>query len=210
VLLQKAVGRDRPRIWWCVTGELSFLPIHAAGKYRKATDECAADYIVSSYVPTLSALTKARASCPPIPRAEVTGLALCEESSGRNRLKKVLHEVQTVRECFEKAHAKVLNTPSAHTKLAEMKSLLETKPAHVLHLASHGVQATQPLKSSFVLQDGNLAIEDIMRLNLSRAVLAFLSACQTAKGDRDVPDQAVHLAASMLFCGFKSVVGTMW
>jgi hypothetical protein len=40
-------------------------------------------------------------------------------------------------------------------------------------------------------------------------MLAFLSACQTAKGDEDMPDQAVHLAASMLFCGFKSVIATM-
>jgi CHAT domain-containing protein len=42
------------------------------------------------------------------------------------------------------------------------------------------------------------------------AVLAFLSACRTAQGDANAPDQAVHLAASMLFCGFWSVIGTMW
>jgi CHAT domain-containing protein len=45
---------------------------------------------------------------------------------------------------------------------------------------------------------------------LKRASLAFLSACQTAKGDQNQPDQAVHLAASFLFCGFKSVIATMW
>jgi CHAT domain-containing protein len=49
-----------------------------------------------------------------------------------------------------------------------------------------------------------------MRLRLPHAVLAFLSACQTAQGSEKQPDQAVHLAASMLFCGFRSVVGTMW
>jgi CHAT domain-containing protein len=61
-----------------------------------------------------------------------------------------------------------------------------------------------------MLQDGRLTIKEIMQLNLPRAALAFLSACQTAKGDKNAPDQAVHLAASMLFCGFRSVIGTMW
>jgi CHAT domain-containing protein len=41
-------------------------------------------------------------------------------------------------------------------------------------------------------------------------MFAFLSACETAKGDRSQPDQAVHLAASLLFCGFRSVIATMW
>lgn len=40
-----------------------------------------------------------------------------------------------------------------------------------------------------------------MNLNLPTAMLAFLSACKTAKGSEEQPDQAVHLAASMLFCG---------
>jgi CHAT domain-containing protein len=80
----------------------------------------------------------------------------------------------------------------------------------VLHLACHGVQAPNPLQSAFLLSDGRLTIEYPIRLRMPHAVLAFLSACQTAKGSEVQPDQAIHLAASMLFCGFKSVVGTMW
>jgi len=49
-----------------------------------------------------------------------------------------------------------------------------------------------------------------MKLNLPRASLAFLSACETAKGSADQPDQVLHLAATMLFVGFPSVIGTMW
>jgi hypothetical protein len=66
------------------------------------------------------------------------------------------------------------------------------------------------MKSAFLLHDGRLSNKDIIRLDLPHACFAFLSACQTAKGDRNAPDQAMHLAASMLFCGFRSVVGTMW
>jgi CHAT domain-containing protein len=94
--------------------------------------------------------------------------------------------------------------------VSELRALLEDTPAHVLHLACHGIQDSNPLRSAIVLRDGKLTVEDIMRLSLPHAVLAFLSACQTAKGDKSAPDQAIHIAASMLFCGFKSVIGTMW
>jgi hypothetical protein len=92
----------------------------------------------------------------------------------------------------------------------QLQSLLENTPAHILHFACHGIHASHPLSSALVLQDGNLMIRDIMNLHLPNAVLTFLSACQTAKGDKNAPDQAIHLAASMLFCGFRSVIGTMW
>jgi CHAT domain-containing protein len=121
-----------------------------------------------------------------------------------------MEEVDLVRKCFETANAQVLNVSSPYTTRAEMRSVLSQRSAHILHLASHGTQARDPLNSAFLLHDGRFSIEEIMGLDLPYAVLAFLSACETAKGDRQAPDQAVHLAASMLFCGFRSVIGTMW
>jgi CHAT domain-containing protein len=213
LVLQQAIGRNRPRLWWCVTGDLGFLPIHAAGRYRDVSRVCTADYIVSSYIPTLSSLTKAQSDWKPIDRTLSAGLIVCEDladHSSSRHLPEASREARLVRDCFESAHAQVLNSYSAQTTLSELRTLLEGTPAHILHLVCHGVQETDPLKSALVMQDGKLAIEDIMQLNLPHAVLAYLSACQTAKGDKNVPDQAVHLASSMLFCGFKSVIGTMW
>lgn len=81
----------------------------------------------------------------------------------------------------------------------------------MLHLACHGHQdPTNPLESGFVMSDRMVTVSDLMSLNLPNAVFAFLSACETAKSDAKQPDQAIHLAATMLFAGFKSVVGTMW
>jgi CHAT domain-containing protein len=60
------------------------------------------------------------------------------------------------------------------------------------------------------MRDELLTVSSLMSLNLPDAFLAILSACETAKGDTSQPDQAVHLAATMLYIGFKSVVGTMW
>jgi CHAT domain-containing protein len=139
---------------------------------------------------------------------------ICEASPADNAparyLPNATNEVHLVRGRFELAKAKVLNTISAHTSLSELRSLLEGTPAHILHFACHGIQDPNPLKSALMLQDGRLTIKEIMQFNLPRAVMAFLSACQTAKGDKNAPDQAMHLAASMLFCGFRSVIGTMW
>ena len=40
--------------------------------------------------------------------------------------------------------------------------------------------------------------------------LVFLSACQTATGNEDLSDEAVHLAAGMLLAGYRGVIATMW
>jgi CHAT domain-containing protein len=83
--------------------------------------------------------------------------------------------------------------------------------AHIVHLACHGVQdQNDPLSSGFCLRDGKLTVSELMDIKLDHAFLAFLSACETAKGDKEQPDQVIHLAAAMLFCGFRSVVATMW
>jgi CHAT domain-containing protein len=187
--------------------------MHAAGIYRTESSICTADYVVSSYTPTLSSLTKLRSGWTPVPCTDLAGLLICEtapDNGAAGHLPHATEEVRVVHECFDKASARVLNTPAPHTSLSELRFLLDKTPAHILHLACHGIQDANPLKSAIVLRDGNLTIEDIMRLTLPHAVLAVLSACQTAKGDKNVPDQAVHIAASMLFCGFKSVIGTMW
>lgn len=49
-----------------------------------------------------------------------------------------------------------------------------------------------------------------MKTPMPNAELAFLCACETAKGDSNVPDEALHVAATMIFAGFRGAVGTMW
>jgi CHAT domain-containing protein len=95
---------------------------------------------------------------------------------------------------------------------ASVREVADALPrAEIVHLACHGVQdQDDPLNSGFCLGDGKLTVSDIMKIKHERAFLAFLSACETAKGDKNHPDQVIHLAAAMLFCGFRSVVATMW
>jgi hypothetical protein len=52
-----------PRLWWCPTGPLTLLPVHTAG-YHQRTGEgvprTVLDRVVSSYTPTVRALSEAR------------------------------------------------------------------------------------------------------------------------------------------------------
>jgi CHAT domain-containing protein len=65
-------------------------------------------------------------------------------------------------------------------------ALLDKLPeATILHLACHGRQdPDNALNSGFVMSDEMLTIERLMQVPLPRAFMAFLSACETAKGDK--------------------------
>lgn len=84
--------------------------------------------------------------------------------------------------------------------------------SQIVHFACHGEQdANNPLESCLILHGGTrLKINEFMKQLTPDASLAFLSACETATGAEQLPDEAIHLAASLLFAGFRGVVATMW
>jgi CHAT domain-containing protein len=121
----------------------------------------------------------------------------------------VEEEVESVAAAANLSDVKVLHRQIGATQVADTAAAMHA--ANVVHLACHGIQdINDATKSGFCLGDGRLTITKLMELKLDNAFLAFLSACETAKGDKDQPDQLMHLAAAMLFTGFKSVVATMW
>jgi CHAT domain-containing protein len=68
---------------------------------------------------------------------------------------------------------------SAHTLLTNLPDTT------VLHLACHGHQNSEnALHSGFVMSDMILTIERLIPIPLPYAFMAFLSACETAKGDK--------------------------
>jgi CHAT domain-containing protein len=59
--------------------------------------------------------------------------------------------------------------------------------------------------------DNRLTVLDIVRSRLPAAEFAFLSACHTAElTEGSIADEGLHLTAAVQYCGFRSVVGTMW
>jgi hypothetical protein len=212
---QKSSGSSRPRLHWCPTGAFMSLPLHAAGIYDGTDIECCADYVVCSYTPTLTALLRAQKSNPSFHRHKANvGLLAVKQAWDVNlpTLKCVEDEINHITDAVERAGMSADNLKSclgdtvASTRIAEV---LET--TNFVHIACHGKQnVVNALSSGFCLSDGNLSISQLMSLDLKDAFFAFLSACETAKGDTRQPDQIVHLAAAMLFVGFRSVVATMW
>ena len=209
--MQKQHGRKRPRLHWCPTGAFSFLPIHGAG--APDTGKLCSDYVVSSYTPTVTTLINARSAWKPTRVVDCNALLVAEgKAPGLKRLTEVGKEVSAIAKILSSMSPIVLGDVASVGCGVTVQQVVDHLPmASVLHLACHGQQLDiSPLQSGFCLRDGHLTIEELMRLNLRNARFAFLRACETAKGDTDQPDQAMHLAAVMLFVGFQSVIATMW
>ena len=82
----------------------------------------------------------------------------------------------------------------------------------IAHFACHGQTESNPLKSALILEDGPLTVFRFMeqRQSMPKTSLAFLSACETAMGDENLPDEVIHLGSALLFAGFREVIATMW
>jgi tetratricopeptide (TPR) repeat protein len=213
--LQPSTGRERPRLHWCPTSDFAFLPLHAAGVYdgpyhRRTT---CSDYVVSSYTPTISALLRAQSKVPHVAPSRVDVLAIAEDCRTSKTMPRLWSVDQELTHIESVVKASALDcTVEIIAKGATVDRVTSCLPsAHFVHLACHGTQhPTAALESGFHLSDETLTVSKLMSLDLKQAWFAYLSACETAKGDAKQPDQGVHLAAAMLFAGFKSVVATMW
>lgn len=200
-------GETLPRLWWCPTGLAAFLPLHAAGRPRgPGPPSAATDHVVSSYTPTLRALLDARARAARTGGTPARMLAVALPATpGRPDLPKAEAEVLAVAGHLQGA---TVLTGRAATR----SSLLAELPRHnFLHFAGHAVQDSFDVASGALYgYDRPVSISDLTALRLTDGRLAFLSACQTAAGALDVPDEAAHLAGALLLAGFSHVVATQW
>ncbi|KIM19689.1 hypothetical protein M408DRAFT_83183 [Serendipita vermifera MAFF 305830] len=197
---------DNTRIWWCATGMLAFLPIHAAGNYDSdAIGEKISDYVVSSYTPTLTAIID---QSQPSMTMDSQILTIAQPSTpGATPLPETENEVQKVKDIATGIRVKQLINGEA----TAARVLQAMKESNWIHLACHGMQDNkEPLKSGFLLHDKTLELSELIREPLPKTDFAFLSACQTATGDVKITEESVHLAAGMLFSGCRGVIGTMW
>ncbi|KAE9400107.1 hypothetical protein BT96DRAFT_881550 [Gymnopus androsaceus JB14] len=209
---QITIAHDKktlPHVTWCATGPLAFMPLHAAGLYGPNTlpQDKAFNLVVSSYTPSVAALIR-----PELPEKTTLSmpkiLAVSQPATpGQNALPGTTREVEMMRKHFGSA---VNWLDREH---ATVGAVLEAMSSHNwVHLACHGTQgpAANLEESAFALYDGHMNLAQIMHKSLQHADLAVLSACHTATGDDDVPEESVHLAAGMLAVGYRSVVATMW
>jgi CHAT domain-containing protein len=194
---------------WCPTGILSFLPLHAAGDY--STDipgSKLADYATSSYIPSLKTLipvTNSLIAKNEKPRI----LAVGDTLTNSMPLPGVQIELEYIREWQSKGIDVSTLTGS---EITTQKVMEEMGRADWVHFACNGFHnICDPNEDALIFSDiSRLTLSDITKLHLPSKGLAFLSACETARGNVILADEALHLAAGMLFCGYQGVIATMW
>ncbi|CCO35658.1 hypothetical protein BN14_09776 [Rhizoctonia solani AG-1 IB] len=203
--IHDASTNNLPHITWCPTGLLSFLPLHAAGDYNEHRSKVF-DYVISSYAPTVTSLLT---HSPVSLDGDTSVLAIGQENTpGHNPLPGTTRELAYVR---SHTQGKVKYSELVGSRAGTDIVLDEMERHDWVHLACHAHQNVRdPNWSGFFLHNGTLDLVSINRRSFKNKGLAFLSACQTATGDEELPDEAVHLASGMLMAGYSSVIGTIW
>ena len=196
---------EQSRVWWCPTSAFCYLPLHAMGPIPSdlGPPRYFLDLYIPSYTPTLSSLVESNKSA--------------SQTLGRPSLLLVSQQDASMEAALDEMHV----VQSANTEVktlisarATTTTVLESLQDHgFVHIVCHGIlEPGKPFDSSFKLHGGNrLTLLDIIRSRLPNAECAFLTACHTAQPmDGSPSDEALHLTAAVQYCGFRSVVGTMW
>lgn len=200
------------RLWWCPTGLLTLLPLHGAGYHQARDGRTVLDRVISSYTPTLRALDEARKPRTVLPGNTGPGntgrllfVGVPEAPAQLQMLEDVAREQAFLDQHF----------PGGLTVLsgrdATVAAVASAMAGHrLIHLSCHGYQDLgDPSAAGLELSDGTLTIT---RLSGARYAgeLAFLSACRTAAGGVDLPDEVITLAAAFNYTGWRHVIATLW
>ena len=202
-----------PRLWWCPSGLLTFLPLHAAGYHDSRFDpvpQTVIDRVVSSYIPTVRSLSYARRptaqAAPGHRRAVVIAMPHTPDAAD---LPAATDEASFLSQALGD-QALVLTGPQAtHDTVTAAMSRYPWA-----HFACHGDSIlADPSASQLLLQDHlsrPLTVLDVIGLRLDNAQFAYLSACSTARSGAQLPDEAIHLAAAFHLAGYRHVIATLW
>jgi hypothetical protein len=211
---------DAPRVWWVGSGLASSFPFHAAGKQSDNPAEDAMRRVVSSYSPTIKALSysgfRAFKEAGAGRKDSSILIVTMPTTPGQRPLDGVQREKGVIAKACEGIYScKYLELPTAD-------QVLETIPeSDIVHFACHGSSdLSNPSDSHLLLQkmDGRKVVID--RLSVSRlstiaakgrARIVFLSACSTAEVKASkLEDEGLHLASAFQVVGFAHVIGSLW
>ncbi|WP_032405627.1 CHAT domain-containing protein [Rhodococcoides fascians] len=195
-----APGTDdlRPRVWWCPTGPLAFLPLHAAGRGTQWLH----DMVVSSTTPTVRSLLDARTDSSTPSRDTGT------PTRPRRRFL-VASTFASTGELLTGSLSRLTATDIVEcSDVVGVRRQLET--CDFVHFDCHGDQVlADPSQGGVRLSDGVLRVFDVSSISAT-GEFAALAACKTAVGGVDLLDEAITLSAALHYAGFRHVVGTLW
>ncbi|KAI0293134.1 CHAT domain-containing protein [Multifurca ochricompacta] len=198
---------EQSRIWWCPTSIFCSLPLHAMGPIPSddGVKRYFSDLYIPSYTPTLSALIESRKPSPKMSYQPSLLLVANPDES----LPGAFGEMEIIQSLKSRVPVTTLCGKNA-TPAGVVEGL---RDHGLVHFVCHGkLETGKPFDASFKLIDNKcLTLLDIVRSQLPAAEFAFLAACHTAElTDDSIADEALHLTAAVQYCGFRSVVGTMW
>jgi hypothetical protein len=206
-----AEGQPWPRVWWCPTGLLTLLPLHAAGHYEDDADPASRsvlDRVVSSYTPTVKALADASRNDQQAKSDADSGTLLfvgLPHTPGQEPLPGATLERDLLKATFGD-RCQILYGEDA--TVTAVRTALPLHPS--AHFSCHGGQnLAVPSKGGLLLRDGDLTVAALSAASY-HGEFAFLSACKTATGGTALPDEAISLAAALHYAGCRHVIATLW
>ena len=196
---------EQSRVWWCPTSVFCSLPLHAMGPIPSdvGPPRYFLDLYIPSYTPSLSALIESHRPYSQTFEKPSTLLVVQLDES----MVQALEEMKAVQRATSQATTLIGATATPSVVLERLRD------HRFVHIVCHGLlEPGKPFNSSFKLYKGkSLSLLDIVQSHLLNAEFAFLAACHSAELTDESPvDEVLHLAAAMQYCGFRSVVGTMW
>jgi CHAT domain-containing protein len=158
-------------------------------------------------VPSASVLVMARAK-----KRKTKGdvFALGNPQTDMPDLPSALEEVKILGKLFGRAR---VETGAKATRSAFEKTAPRSR---MIHVASHGVFFPERPMDSFLAlsgktpEAGRLPAQEILQMNLSRASLVVLSACNSARGEVQSGEEIIGLTRAFLHAGTTSLVASLW
>ena len=232
-LLKETESTLEARLWWVTTGLMGLLTLHAAGRGRSAPLEDVYAHIISSYIPSFSALAFARqCQAKVVTESPIMALITMPQTAGDLAQLSTESESQAIRQTFEtsdnsqgsascSAHLIELCQPSAENVLHQIRD----NDVNLLHLACHAEPDVNYLANASLLFGSDptaqapdkLSVRELRNAQFASRSggqhprLAYLSACCTAQQyDLQLIDESIHLATAFQLFGFPAVIGTLW
>lgn len=201
-----------PRIWWCPTGSLALLPLHAACRYdpERGGYVGVADWAVSSYTVSARTLLALRGRARVAVAGQSPLVVAMDQTPGLPALPQVAREVAAISAAISTAA-----TPAPRilrNEAATLDAVLLGLSRHPwFHFAGHSRQdLVHPARAALCLGDGDLSALAIATQRLAGGELAYLASCESAVPGTRVPDEPLHLALAFQIAGYRNVIATLW
>ena len=210
ILEQIATAEERPHVWWSPVGEFALLPVHAAGVHPRTMPQVhgrrehperwpsVQDRAVSSYLPTVRLVD-------PQPGANGGTLeaVLHVSVDVDGRLRSLEAERRAVDEAFP--GARITHVFDDEATVDAFRAALPG--CTLLHVSAHGrLNSDDTFEAGIDLFDGRFTLRDLAASRADAGRLAVLLSCESASGDFEAPNEALHAAGAAQQAGFTEVV----